>query len=102
MSKDNSLEASEKEEPASIRSLIIGLISGGLAVALCYFTWTQPELLDQVFEADTNARGARKVKGFVGLIYNNITGSLAGFLGIFALYGALLETIELIKGPTKD
>jgi len=45
-------EDSEKiNAPASLRSVITGLISGGIAVTLCYFTWAQPELLDQVLDA---------------------------------------------------
>ncbi len=45
MNEEESLKITEKDEAASIRSAFWGLIAGGLGIALCYFTWTQPELL---------------------------------------------------------
>lgn len=103
MNNEENIESIEKkDEPATIGTVLIGLVIGGLGVTLCYFTWTQPELLDSIFQSDSSGRGARKVKGFLGLLYNRVTGSLGGLIGAFLLYGTLLSVIELIKGPKKE
>ena len=66
MNEETNIESIEnKDEPATIGTVIIGLVIGGLGVALCYFTWTQPELLDSIFQSDSSGRGARKVGGTI-------------------------------------
>ena len=96
--KDNE---TEQKKPMTIGTVIIGLLVAAVAGALCYYTWMETDLLDSIFELDASGRGARKVKFFLWLIYNRVTGSVAGIISLLMIWGSLASILKLIKGSKK-
>lgn len=87
---ENGIDLPEKqedeEEKFGLASVGCGLIVAAIAGGFCYLTWFQPDLLDALFDADTSGRGARKVKRILFIVYNRVTGTLAGGFALICLY----------------
>ena len=97
LNKDTDSISQSEKEPLTKKEIILLVFFGVLGCCLCYLTWAHPDLLNSVFDADTSGRGARKVKTFLGLLYNRVAGTLTGFIGIFFLYGVIASLFTTKK-----
>jgi len=98
MADEETKEADDQEEgPITMGQVLFGVVFAALTGALCYYTWTNPDLLDSLLEADTSGRGARKVKWILNLVYNRVIGSLGGVLGLLVLWGTINGLLTRLK-----
>jgi len=87
----------EKMELIPVKEIIFGLAIVLLAGALCYYTWSNPHLLDLVFDSASSGRGSRKLKGLLFLIYNRATGTISGIICLAVSYSLFIGISGRIK-----
>jgi len=83
------IELMELREPVSIDGVIIGLAVAALAGMMCYYTWARPDLLNAVFNLDQIGAEGSIGKFVLNMVYNRVTGTIAGVLSLLVLFGTL-------------
>lgn len=92
----------EEEEKFGAASAGCGLVVALIAGGFFYLTWFQPDLLDSLFDAETSGRGARKVKRILYLIYNRVTGSVAGAFALLSIFATVKGLTGGVPSTTPD